>query len=91
MPLLEHMWLFSRGHVVVPPSTPFGVPTGAAAIGGGGGSGGGTKKKLQDATNDELMSLVKHHSSRLKIVEEEYSKLKQKVGGEQDRTTAVVL
>ena len=26
------------------------------------------------------MSLVKHHSARLKIVEEEYGKLKQKVG-----------
>lgn len=44
-----------------------------------GGGAGSTKKKLQDATHDELMSLVKHHSSRLKIVEEEYSKLKQKV------------
>lgn len=82
MPLLEiYTWLFSPSHVVVPPSSHFGVPTGAVAIGGGGGGGGGTKKKLQDATNDELMSLVRHHSSRLKIVEEEYSKLKQKVGG----------
>ena len=50
-------------------------------MGGGGGGGGGTRKKLQDATHEELMSLVKHHSARLKIVEEEYGKLKQKVGG----------
>lgn len=51
----------------------------AAATDGGRGGAGGTKKKLQDATQDELMSLVRHHSSRLKIVEEEYGKLKQKV------------
>lgn len=66
------------------PSTP---PIGVLAcffaalilLAGGGGGGSSTKKRLQDATNDELMSLVRHHSTRLKIVEEEYSKLKQKV------------
>lgn len=62
----------------------------AGASDAGGGSGGTptkgtptkgtpTKKSLQAATQDELMALVKHQASRLKIVEEEYGKLKQKV------------
>lgn len=49
------------------------------ASGGGGGDVSVAKKKLHEATHDELMSLVKHHSSRLKVVEEEYMKLKRKV------------
>lgn len=49
----------------------------------GGGEGTPTKKKasIQTATNDELMLLCRRQGSRLKIVEEEYMKLKQKVCG----------
>ncbi|CAM9414010.1 unnamed protein product, partial [Sphacelaria rigidula] len=65
----------------------------AGASDAGGGSGGTptkgtpTKKSLQAATQDELMVLVKHQASRLKIVEEEYGKLKQKyIGTFQEQT-----
>lgn len=60
----------------------------ASTTGGGGGGGGGggrsgdapkTMKRLQEATQEELVKLVKHQSARLKDVDEEYGKLKAKV------------
>ena len=35
--------------------------------------------ELQEATNEELMSMLRHQSARLQKLEEEYSRLKSKV------------
>lgn len=42
-------------------------------------------RKLKEATSEELISLVKRQSSKLKTMEKEYSELKQKVRKEKTR------
>lgn len=37
------------------------------------------KKRIEDASHDELIRLLQRQSGRLKFVEEEYGKLRQKV------------